>query len=36
MHRSKVFILIAALCLCAALTAFALTDGVLAKLVKEE
>lgn len=32
MHRSKVFILIAALCLCAVLTAFALNDGALAKL----
>ena len=32
MHRSKVFILIAALCLCAALTAFALTGGALTEL----
>ena len=32
MNRSKVFILIAALCLCAALTAFALSDGALTEL----
>ena len=32
MHRSKVFILIAALCLCAVLTAFALNDGALTEL----
>ncbi len=32
MHRSKVLILIAALCLCAALTAFALTDSALTQL----
>ena len=32
MHRTKVFILAAALCLCAALTALALTDGALKTL----
>ena len=32
MHRTKVFILAAALCLCAALTAMALTDGALKTL----